>query len=261
MLPWVEELLESIRLISLEHYDLIIEAPVAMGGYHIASKMNIPYIELMLFPWRRTIDFPHPFAVPCIPLGSHYNFLSHLGLELILWHFTKPVINKWRVNSLGLAPLASNSFSRKSPFIFAYSSYILPQPKNWPDHIHTCGYFFLDQSEHNWEPPESLLKFLNRDRVIYIGFGSIVVKDSEKLMKILLTASKMSNSNIIISRGWSDRITSNVVKTKEQIEREKNEIETLNPNVYILDKVPHDWLFPKVYAVMHHGGAGTRFNI
>lgn len=27
--------------------------------------------------------------------------------------------------------------------------------------------------------------------------------------------------------------------------------------IYPLDKVPHDWLFPQVAAVVHHGGAGT----
>ena len=28
-------------------------------------------------------------------------------------------------------------------------------------------------------------------------------------------------------------------------------------NVFILGNVPHDWLFEKVSAVVHHGGAGT----
>lgn len=26
---------------------------------------------------------------------------------------------------------------------------------------------------------------------------------------------------------------------------------------YQLDKIPHDWLFPKIDAALHHGGAGT----
>lgn len=25
----------------------------------------------------------------------------------------------------------------------------------------------------------------------------------------------------------------------------------------LIDAVPHDWLFPRVRAVVHHGGAGT----
>lgn len=28
-------------------------------------------------------------------------------------------------------------------------------------------------------------------------------------------------------------------------------------NVYMLENTPHDWLFPRVSAVIHHGGAGT----
>lgn len=28
-------------------------------------------------------------------------------------------------------------------------------------------------------------------------------------------------------------------------------------NVYLLGNVPHDWLFPRCSAVVHHGGAGT----
>lgn len=28
-------------------------------------------------------------------------------------------------------------------------------------------------------------------------------------------------------------------------------------NVFLLDNTPHDWLFPRVSAVVHHGGAGT----
>jgi sterol 3beta-glucosyltransferase len=31
----------------------------------------------------------------------------------------------------------------------------------------------------------------------------------------------------------------------------------LPDSVYLLDQVPHDWLFPRVAAVVHHGGAGT----
>ena len=28
-------------------------------------------------------------------------------------------------------------------------------------------------------------------------------------------------------------------------------------NVFVLDSAPHSWLFPRMTAVVHHGGAGT----
>jgi len=32
---------------------------------------------------------------------------------------------------------------------------------------------------------------------------------------------------------------------------------SLPENVFMLDNCPHDWLFPRVSCVVHHGGAGT----
>lgn len=32
---------------------------------------------------------------------------------------------------------------------------------------------------------------------------------------------------------------------------------TVPEEVYQVDSIPHDWLFSKMDAVMHHGGAGT----
>jgi sterol 3beta-glucosyltransferase len=33
--------------------------------------------------------------------------------------------------------------------------------------------------------------------------------------------------------------------------------ERVPDHVFPLDSIPHDWLFPHVAAVVHHGGAGT----
>lgn len=76
---------------------------------------------------------------------------------------------------------------------------------------------------------------------VYIGFGSIVIDDPAKLTKTLLEAVRSSGARAIISRGWSK----------------------LGENQYDVEKVlfigdcPHEWLFQRVAAVIHHGGAGT----
>jgi sterol 3beta-glucosyltransferase len=33
--------------------------------------------------------------------------------------------------------------------------------------------------------------------------------------------------------------------------------DSLPDTVYLLDEAPHDWLFPQMAAVVHHGGSGT----
>jgi sterol 3beta-glucosyltransferase len=49
----------------------------------------------------------------------------------------------------------------------------------------------------------------------------------------------------IIAKGWSARDS----KDADDV--------AFPPSCYSVDKVPHGWLFPKIDAAMHHGGAGT----
>jgi UDP:flavonoid glycosyltransferase YjiC (YdhE family) len=76
---------------------------------------------------------------------------------------------------------------------------------------------------------------------VYIGFGSIVVEDPETLTGTLLEAIRMTGFRAIISRGWS-KLGGSLPFTRD---------------VFYLDDCPHEWLFPRVAAVIHHGGAGT----
>jgi sterol 3beta-glucosyltransferase len=80
---------------------------------------------------------------------------------------------------------------------------------------------------------------------VYIGFGSIVVADPEEFTNIIIEAVKKSGVRAILSKGWSGRLK------KEPIKIEFPDC------IYSVDSIPHDWLFPRVAGVVHHGGAGT----
>jgi sterol 3beta-glucosyltransferase len=59
-----------------------------------------------------------------------------------------------------------------------------------------------------------------------------------------------SGVHAILSKGWSDRLQS---KTTDASEPE----ELLPSQIYPIPSVPHDWLFQRIDAACHHGGAGT----
>jgi len=59
---------------------------------------------------------------------------------------------------------------------------------------------------------------------------------------LILDAVRKAGVRAIISRGWGGFATH---------ERK------LPDGVFVVDNIPHDWLFPKVSCVVHHGGAGT----
>jgi sterol 3beta-glucosyltransferase len=85
---------------------------------------------------------------------------------------------------------------------------------------------------------------------VYIGFGSIVVSDPKAMTRCVIDAVVRSGVYAILSKGWSDRLHTKTADTTE-IE------EPLPPQIYPIQAIPHDWLFQRIDAACHHGGAGT----
>lgn len=199
-------------------------------------------------PWTRTRVYPHPFGVPETPLGSAYNYISHVMMEQVFWKGTQSQVNSWRKKTLGLPAINVSSLAEADvPFLYSFSPSVVPPPYDWPDWIHTCGYWFLDSPEGNkWQPPEGLVEFIQQGPVFYIGFGSIVVPDPDEMTRTIVEAVQQAGVRAILSKGWSGRLA-----TKEQ------EVIEYPPCIYPLERVPHDWLFSKMAGVVHHGGAGT----
>lgn len=119
----------------------------------------------------------------------------------------------------------------------------------------------MDDSENStakkWEPPAGLVEFIDKahsegKKVVYIGFGSIVVSDPDAMTRCVIESVVESGVYAIMSKGWSDRLSTkkNDVNTGE-IE------EPLPPTIFNITAVPHDWLFKRIDAACHHGGAGT----
>lgn len=87
--------------------------------------------------------------------------------------------------------------------------------------------------------------------MVYIGFGSIVVSDPKVMTRIIIEAIVHSGVHAILSKGWSDRLQ---VKTSGEVPEPE---EPLPPQIFPIASIPHDWLFQRIDAACHHGGAGT----
>lgn len=104
--------------------------------------------------------------------------------------------------------------------------------------IDVCGFFFQEPSEYT--PPSDLAEFLQSGPPpVYIGFGSIVLDNPEKLIGAVLEAVGRAGVRAIVSKGWSELSG------------------RPDPNIFYIGDCPHSWLFQHVAAVVHHGGAGT----
>jgi sterol 3beta-glucosyltransferase len=251
---WIHDLLRT-SWDACQGADILIESPSAMGGVHIAEALGIPYMRAFTMPWTRTRAYPHAFIVPDQKKGGSYNYLTHIMFESVFWKGISGQVNKWRVEDLGLPKTNLNKLQQtKIPFFYNVSPSIFPPSVDFPDWVKVTGYWFLDEgAAEDFEPPAKLVEFLeqaskDQKKIVYIGFGSIVVSDAKSLTKAIVEAVLDADVRCILNKGWSDRLT----------KKDKNEPEIeLPPEVYNSGTIPHDWLFPKLDAAVHHGGSGT----
>ena len=211
-------------------------------GHSIAKTLDIPLIYAEPTPILPTKACPAPGWPIQTSFGGLYNRLTgHLMLQVI-WRGYHKFVNRFR-EQLGLKPYTSLSFLRvlKSfPLLGAYSPSVFPHPPDWPDSVHITGYWFLD-SKSSWIPPDTLEAFLNSGSPpVYIGFGSMAGLNPEWTTTLILKALEKSKQRGIILTGWGG------IKQK-----------TMHNDVYMSESIPHNWLFPRMAAVVHHGGAGT----
>ncbi|TGO58191.1 hypothetical protein BELL_1305g00030 [Botrytis elliptica] len=209
--------------------EAIIANPPSFAHTHCAQALGIPVHLMFTMPWTATRSFPHPLAniqsTETDPKTA--NFLSYGLVDTLTWQGLGDVINHWRKKSLDLEPvpvMAGPHLAASLDIPFTY---------------YVCGFFFRPPPSYN--PDARILGFLEAgSKPIYIGFGSIVMKDPKAMTATIMAAVQNCGVRAIVSKGWS--------KLGQEVE---------NENVLFIDDCPHEWLFKQVAAVIHHGGAGT----
>ncbi|CAE6390452.1 unnamed protein product [Rhizoctonia solani] len=115
------------------------------------------------------------------------------------------------------------------PWTYCISPALVPKPQDWFSHIDVAGFYFLDLAK-NYNPPTDLAEFLaSGEPPIYVGFGSIVLKDPQEMTKVVLRGIAQAGVRAIVSPGWGG--------LDEAI------IKAAGSHVFALGNVPHDWLF------------------
>ena len=251
---WIDALLQtSWEVCNRRKFDILIESPSAMVGIHITEALQIPYFRAFTMPWTRTRAYPHAFIVPDQKRGGNYNYLTHVLFENVFWKGISGQVNKWRVETLGLGK--TNLFllqQNNVPFLYNVSPTIFPPSIDFSEWVRVTGYWFLDDKS-TFKSPLELQEFISEARLkgkklVYIGFGSIVVSNAKEMTEALVEAVTEADVYCILNKGWSERLDDKAAKRIEV---------DLPGNILNIENVPHDWLFPQVDAAVHHGGSGT----
>jgi sterol 3beta-glucosyltransferase len=225
--------------------DLLIYHPKTLGSYHVAEKLKIPaFLSLPLPFYTPTQAFPNPLFGN-LRLGGWVNRLSYAPMAWSTAMYAGQT-NEFRVQTLGLPPrsrfanMLVDAHGQPVPVLYPYSPQVLPVPADFPPHVHVTGYWFLDHDEA-WQPSPALMDFLAAGPPpVYVGFGSMGGQKAAQRAEIVLGALARSGQRGLIASGWGGL-----------------HAEDLPETVFLIESAPHDWLFPQVAAVVHHGGAGT----
>ena len=230
--------------------DVIIGHHMIVGLLDIAEALEVPLILSSAMPLLiPTNEFPS-IPLPPFSFGKIYNRFTHILYRFMQVMVFEQRINKWRKDVLFMPPrpLMREIFTREFhdlngnplPVLYHFSPTLLPRPLDWPESAFISGRFILKDSSDRWDPPKTLLDFLDVDPPpIYIGFGSMTLLEPKKVTEIVLKALSITGQKAVIVKGWGG------------MEPEDNKL------IYSLDYAPYDWLFTRVSAVVHHGGFGT----
>ena len=224
----------------LEGADLVLSGftaePLAQA---VCAARGIPQISTALQPFRATRVGAASMLAPRPHSSSVFNLWAGLLAEQFAWSVAREVVPGLRAR-LGLPMIGAREYRRLAraiPALYAISPLVVPPI---PDaNAHATGYWFLHEPA---APPPALLRFLAAgEPPIYLGFGSMPSSDPARITALAADALARLGRRAVVARGWGGAATA----------------AELPESIFPLASVPHDWLFPQMAALVHHGGAGT----
>ncbi|WP_324789501.1 glycosyltransferase [Streptomyces sp. H51] len=217
--------------------DLVLAPTFGFLGVHLSQYLRVPHAIIHFQPSHPTGEFPHPLVPGSRFLGAPGNRLGFAAVDAGSWLMCRRFVNEWRGERLGLpamSPLGLLRRARRATVLCAFSPALVPRPPDWGDNVHVTGFWHHDQPL--WEPPRRLLAYLaDGPPPVYVGFGSMKTGDPQATDRLVRAALRHAGLRGVLA---GDPATS-------------------DDDMLVVDDIPHDWLFPRMAAVVHHGGAGT----
>ncbi|MCB5182580.1 glycosyltransferase [Streptomyces antimicrobicus] len=221
--------------------DALLAATLAEPVCHVlGDALDLPVVGAYLQPVTPTAGHP-PLVASTRSLGAPANRLAGHLLRAAAEPLFAPAVAALR-RELGLprrvlsGPLA---LPRARTVVHGFSPRVVPRPADWPAGHRAEGYWWPAGPGPDWRPDPRLADFLDAGPPpVFLGFGSFVTTDAERLSRLLARACRLARVRGVIQAGWSG-------------------LHAEGPDLLTVAEVPHSWLFPRTAAVVHHAGAGT----
>ena len=232
----------------LKLYELIKQARPDRIVYH--SKNIYPVIWecknrgktifVSPFPYMHYVK-GHPFLAFSKNYGEFLNKLTFKLYDFGAVIATMIIKKMLQINDkITRKQLKNIIHSRK--FIYTISPILFPRPGYWENNVKILGYQELKRKT-DWKPEKKLTEFIEKyEKILFITFGSMTNPEPELKTKLILEILERNKIPAIINTADGGLI---------KPDKFNSEL------ICFVSQIPYDWIFPKMYAVIHHGGAGT----
>ena len=162
---------------------------------------------------------------------ANFGLIMTLRISIKWLKITKKITRKQIQNAL----LSNQAIYTISPSVFT-------RPDYWNENIKVLGYHKRNITI-NWQPDKNLNDFLEKHyRILLITFGSMTNPEPDEKTKIIIEILERNKIPAIINTASGGLI-----------KPDKFDSEL----IHFVSQIPYDWIFPKIYGVIHHGGSGT----
>lgn len=224
--------------------DLLLYGLPTLWGAHLAEGLHIPGIRAVLQPLAPTHEFPSALLPFRFSFGKIGNWLSHWILLQTTWLSFRSEINDARRTHLSLPPAhwldpALRPFPHQPLTLNGFSERIVPRPTDWNEKQVITGYWRLPSPA--WTPSPQIERFIERSpqNTLAIGLGSPGTKDFPSILRLIAQALDHSDARAVLT--IPARLHAHIQSSR----------------ILPVEYIPHEWLYSRVRAAVHHGGAGT----
>ena len=126
--------------------------------------------------------------------------------------------------------------------IYTISPSLFSRPDYWNENLKVLGYHERNKTV-NWQPDKNLTDFTEKhNKILFITFGSMLNPEPEEKTKIIIDILERNKIPTIINTASGGLV---------RLDKFDSEL------IHFVSQIPYDWIFPKIYGVIHHGGSGS----
>jgi vancomycin aglycone glucosyltransferase len=207
--------------------DLVLGVGFVLGVHTVADILRVPYRFVIFYPVLLGTCKSDPFSSRVL-----FGFGRSMTNMVI-----KNFINKKRA-TVGLSPIKDVWTDWMGDHVIVACDKELNAARDGVSFNFTQTGYMLLSSDTGL--PAHVDQFINSGKApVFIGFGSNPISRPEKYAQIFSDVAKVSNQRLIISKGWADLTDNNT------------------PDILYVDEIPFELLFPRLAAIVYHGGTGT----